>query len=195
MAYTNSDQIWSQIENDFEELFKKAVKEAATKAQKDIRKKADQFIKEYYEYDPFLYKDRQYSLYKLVEDYYNETKKSNGIEIEFGVKYNPSKILGKHRSNSWYHHTGTHWIPRNSGDFDFDSRNNGIPEATWITNKFLEGVHPSGKIGDDYGIVDRYGSPDKRMQDFFDNELGDIIDKYKSSLLLNYLRKYFKVVT
>ena len=191
MASTNGDQIWSQIEDDFAELLKAAAKEAATKAQKDIRKKADKFIKEYYAYQPKMYTDRQYSLYKLVENYYKETAKSDGIEIEFGIKYNPSKISGKHKSNSWYHQTGTHWIPRDSGDFDWDSQNHGIPEAAWITNKFLEGVHPSGRIGDNGGIADQYGSPDERMQEFFDNELGDMIDQYISSSLLKSLRKYF----
>lgn len=191
MAYTNGDQVWAKIEDDFGKLLKTAAKEAATKAQKEIRKKADMFIKDYYKYEPVLYRDRKYLLYKLVENYYREDESADGIEIEFGIVYNPSKISKEHKSNSRYHKTGTKWIPRSSKSFKFDSQDNGIPDAEWITNQFLEGYHPSGRIGEDIGNEDPYGSPDKRMQEFFDSELGNMIDQYISSSLLNSLKKYF----
>jgi hypothetical protein len=189
MAATNIDEIFSQIEKDFVELSKNAARSAANKAQKDIREKADKFIKEYYAYEPEVY-IRTYSLYKLVENYYAESNKGNGIEIEFGVKYNPSNISGLHRSNSWYRQTGTRWIPRLSGDFDFDSQNNGIPSATWITEKFIEGIHPSGQIGNDGGIADMM-SPDSKMQKFFDTELEDLVLSYINQSLLDSVAAYF----
>lgn len=190
MADTNIDEIFSKIEKDFIELSKNAAKSAANKAQKDIRKKADKFIDEYYQYSPRMYKNRQKALYKLVQDYYSENETSNGINIEFGVKYDPSRIMGIHKSNSWYHQSGTQWVPRNSGNFDFDSQNNGIPSATWITEKFWEGIHPSGKIGDDGGIRDAQ-SPDEKMQQFFDTELDDLVGQYISKALLDAVAAYF----
>lgn len=189
MASTNIDAVFRQIEKDFIEISKKAAQEAATKAQADVRKKADQFISEYYdEYAPEYYK-RKYALYKLVEKVYEVSESADGIMIEFGVKYNSSNIAGVHKSNSWYRQSGTHWIPRLSGDFDFDSQNNGIPESTWITEKFLEGIHPSGAIGDDGGF--RGQSPDKKMQEFFDQELNDKISAYMNEALLSAVKAYF----
>jgi hypothetical protein len=189
MAATNIDEIFSQIEKDFVELSKNAARSAANKAQKEIRAKADRFIKEYYAYKPKVYQ-RTYSLYKLVENYYAESDKKSGIEIEFGIKYNPSNISGLHKSNSWYHQTGTHWIPRLSHDFDFDSQNHGIPSATWIAEKFIEGIHPSGMIGDDGGVKDDL-SPDTKMQQFFDTELEDLVVAYINKSLLDSVAAYF----
>lgn len=190
MASTNVDKIFRQIEKDFVKLAKEAAKEAANKAQKDVRQKADQFIDEYYdEYSPERYK-RKHALYKLVERVYKESESADGIMIEFGVKYNPSNITGVHKSNSWYRQGGTSWIPRLSGDFDFDSGNNGIPEAPWITEKFLSGIHPSGLIGDDGGIK-KGKSPDEKMQEFFDIELDNKLQSYMNEALLSAVKKYF----
>lgn len=191
MASTNIDKIFRQIEKDFVKLAKDAAKEAANKAQADVKQKADQFIKEYYdEYSPSIYKKRRHALYKLVEPVYKESESANGITIEFGVKYNPSNIEGVHKSNSWYRRSGTWWIPRLSGDFDFDSANNGIPQASWITEKFLSGIHPSGKIGDDGGIGG-FRSPDEKMQQFFDSELDNKLKSYMNDALMGAVKKYF----
>ena len=190
MASTNIDKIFRQIEKDYIKLAKEAAQKAATKAQKEVRQKADQFIDEYYdEYAPYYY-NRKYALYKLVEDVYEESSSAKGIMIEFGVKYNSSNIAGAHKSNSWYRKSGTRWIPRLSGDFDFDSQNNGIPQAEWITEKFLAGQHPSGKIGDDGGI-ECFGSPDEKMQKFFDTELNNKLTSYMSEALLSAVKTYF----
>lgn len=189
MASTNIDEVFNKIETDFVKLSKNAAKSAANKAQKDIREKADEFITEYYKYKPTMYKNRKKALYKLVQDYYRETETAKGISIEFGVTYDPSK-LGPHESNSWYHRSGTHWIPRDSGDFDFDSQNNGIPDSQWIVNKFWEGIHPSGKIGDDGGVKDEQTS-DEKMQKFFDKELDDLVNTYMNKALLDAVSAYF----
>lgn len=189
MADTNIDEIFSKIEEDFVKLSKEAAKSAARKAQKDIRAKADKFIAEYYAYQPKMYKNRKHALYKIVQDYYEESESRNGISIEFGVKYNPSK-LGDHHSNSWYRQSGTKWIPRLSGDFDFDSQNNGIPSPTWIVDKFWEGIHPSGKIGDDGGVADAQSS-DEKMQQFFDAELNDLVMSYMNEALFDAVATYF----
>lgn len=189
MASTNIDKIFRKIEKDFVKLAKNAAKDAAERAQKDIQQKADEFIEEYYdEYSPAAY-DRKYALYKLVEGVYKERENKKGLTIEFGVKYNASNIIGVHKSNSWYRQTGTHWIPRLSGDFDFDSANNGIPEAPWIMDKFLQGIHPSGYIGDDGGF--KYTSTDEKMQKFFDKELDIKLQSYMNDALMSAVKNYF----
>lgn len=192
MANTNIDEVFKQIEKDFIELSKTAARNAATKAQKDIQAKADQFIDEYYaSYQPVWY-HRKRALYKLVEKYYNETANKNGIKIEFGVKYNPNNIAGIHRSYSPYHQGGGAWVSRmrDADSFNFDSSNNGIPDAEWIANQFIEGIHPSGKLGDDGGFKD-YKSPDAKMQKFFNTELQDLVMSYMNKYLLSLVGHYF----
>lgn len=190
MAATNLNEVFKQIEKDFIELSKNAARGAANKAQKDIVAKADQFINEYYdEYKPSKYK-RQKALFKLVQNYYKEKELKNGMKIEFGVEYNPSKIKGIHKSNSPYHQTGDKWISRNDSRFNWDGGNNGIPEPEWITNRFLAGEHPSGMVGDYNGIkIGR--SPDEKMQNFFDTQLDSIIGEYMHSAMMNAVSKYF----
>ena len=143
MAATNIDEIFDRIEKDFVKLSKNAARSAANKAQKDISKKADRFIDEYYaSYQPKWYK-RQHKLKNLITKYYKEADTSNGIRIEFGIKYDASRIAGLHKSNSWWHQSGSEWISRSDkGRFHFDGQDNGIPSAEWITNQFLEGIHP-----------------------------------------------------
>ena len=189
MAKTNIDKIWKQIEKDFIGIVQNAAVEVAERAKDDIEDKANQFIDEYYsEYTPRRYK-RKMALKNLMEDYWEESKTKKGITIEFGIKYNPENIEGIHKSNSWYRQSGTVWNPRLSGDFDFDSANNGIPQARWITEKFLEGVHPSGKIGNDGGA--KFTSSDEKMQDFFDKELNNKIKSYMNEALLSAIKNYF----
>jgi hypothetical protein len=192
MAATNIDEVFKKIEKDFVELSKTAARNAATKAQKDIKEKADKFIDEYYRsYEPVWY-NRKKHLYKLVQKYYQEKQQKKGLVIEFGIQYTPSKIYGLHKSYSPYHKGGTKWVSRrnNPRDFHFDAGDNGIPEATWITDKFLEGIHPSGKLGDEDGIKDRQ-SPDEKMQKFFDKELGDLVMRYMNKYLLDLVKYYF----
>ena len=168
MAATNIDEVFKKIEKDFVVLSEKAARSAATKAQKDIARKADKFIDEYYaSYKPAWYHNRKEALYDLVQEYYKEKDRKNGIVIEFGVQYVPSKIRRVHKSYSPYHKTGSKWVSRqrDKDSFHFDAGDNGIPEPEWITEKFLEGIHPSGKLGDDGGARDAQ-SPDEKMQKF-----------------------------
>lgn len=192
MAVTDIDKVFAQIEKDFVLLSQSAARGAATKAQKDIAAKADKFIDEYYaSYKPKWYRRKKH-LYKLVEKYYREVKTKKGIMIEFGIQYVPSKIRGLHKSYSPYHQSGDTWVSRmrDSDSFHFDKGDNGIPEATWITDKFLEGIHPSGKLGDEGGKQDRL-SPDVKMQKFFNKELSDLVMTYMNRNLLNLVRTYF----
>ena len=191
MASTNIDAIFAQIEQDFIKISKEAAQKAAVRAQAEIKDKADQFIDEYYSsYTPTRYKRRKGALKRLVTNVYEESASSNGVAIEFGIRYDSSKIEGVHESNSWYRQSGTDWIPRLSSNFDFDSANNGIPSASWITNKFLEGIHPSGLIGDDGGHKDKQ-SPDQKMQEFFNAELQQKVISYMQEELLSAVKAYF----
>lgn len=192
MAATNIDEVFAQIEKDFVLLSQSAARGAANKAQKDIQKKADKFIDEYYaSYSPKWYRRKKH-LYKLIQRYYREDETSKGITIEFGIEYSSAKIRGLHKSYSYWHQGGGEWISRmkNADSFNFDSKNNGIPDADWITNKFLEGIHPSGILGDDGGAKDAQ-SPDEKMQKFFNEELSDIVMSYMNKNLLDLIKVYF----
>lgn len=192
MAATDIDKVFDQIEKDFVLLSQSAARGAATKAQKDIAAKADKFITEYYaSYEQKWYRRKKH-LYKLVEKYYVETRTKKGIKIEFGIQYTPSKIRGLHKSYSPRHQSGGAWVSRerDKDSFHFDAGDNGIPEAEWITDNFLEGIHPSGKLGDNDGIKIK-PSPDQKMQRFFDKELGDLVGAYMHRNLLDLVRTYF----
>lgn len=191
MADTNIDEIFNSIEKDFVKLSANAARSAANKAQKNIREKADRFIDEYYaSYQPKWYR-RKHTLYKLVQNYYKEKQNGKGLKIEFGVTYDASRINGLHKSHSWWHQSGNEWISRaDKGRFNVSSQDNGIPSPEWITDNFLEGIHPSGKLGDKDGIKDSM-SPDDKMQKFFDTELGDLVGEYMNKYLLDAVASYF----
>ena len=116
----------------------------------------------------------------MIADY---MKVVSNNEIEFGIEYKPHNIAGVHKSGSWYHQSGTKWIPRSSGNFDYDSQNNGIPEASWIAEQYLEGIHP-------WAHTEPKGA-DELMQEFFDTELPGLVDKYMSKALMDAIRRYF----
>ena len=183
MADTNIDAIFKEIEKDFVKLSKDAARSAANKAQEDIRQKADKFIDEYYQYKPKRYTQRKYALYKLVQKYYKEKEHANGITIEFGVEYDSSQIKGLHQSSSPFHQSGDKWISRDSSGFNWNGGDNGIPEAEWITNKFLAGEHPWAQTDSQ--------SSDEKMQDFFDAELDKLVEDYISSSLMGAISEYF----
>ena len=192
MAATDIDKVFAKIEKDFVLLSQSAARGAANKAQKDIQKKADKFIDEYYaSYDPKWY-HRKCHLYKLVQRYYREDKTHRGILIEFGVEYSSSKIRGLHKSYSWRHQSGDAWVSRKRDEdsFHFNAGDNGIPEAEWITEKFLHGIHPSGKLGDEDNIEIK-PSPDDKMQHFFNTELQDLVMSYMNKNLLDLAKGYF----
>ena len=92
-------------------------------------------------------------------------------------------IKGLHRSSSRYHQSGNKWISRKSSNFNFNGSNNGIPEAEWITEKFLAGIHPWSGEDDE--------SPDEKMQEFFDSELTTMLNDDIRSNMLSSVVKYF----
>lgn len=169
MAVQGLDAAFAAIIKDCQAIAVEAVKNAAKKTQKDILKEADNYLQRYYgNYTPKRYK-RTHQLKNAIKPVLEDHSTGNGTSIEVGVEYNSGTLKGYY-SNSWYHQTGTHWIGRDSGDFDFDSRNNGIPEPEWILGNFLEGEHGGAhKDGE---------STNRLMQEFFDVQLAGRIEKY-----------------
>lgn len=177
MAGQNIDDVFAAIIKDCQTIAVEAVKSAAKKVQADILKEAKNYLQEYYDkYDPKQYK-RTYKLKRAILPYWADRSTSNGIAIEVGVQYSSSALKGAYRSNSWYHQSGDAWIDRMRGDFNFNSPNNGIPEPDWILDNFLSGVHKWGnEPGQSYEHKDT--STNTLMQQFFDTQLPDRINKY-----------------
>jgi hypothetical protein len=169
MAVQGLDAAFAAIINDCQAIAVEVVENAARKTQKDILKEADNYLQKYYSnYKPKRYK-RTHQLKKAIKPVFENKSGANGVSIEVGVEYNSGALKGYY-SNSWYHQTGTHWISRDSGDFDFDSQNNGIPQPEWIMNNFLEGVHPWAQ--------DDGESTNTLMKEFFDVQLAGRIEQY-----------------
>lgn len=177
MAGQNIDAVFAAILKDCQAVATEAVKNAAKKTQNDIVKEAHNYLRKYYNnYRPKRYK-RTYQLKNSIIPILKDRSSRDIISIEVGVEYNSSKLSGLYKSNSWYHQTGTHWIERKSGDFDFDSQNNGIPQPEWILNNFLEGIHPWAQNDTE--------STQSLMVDFFDRKLPNHIEEYVKNELFN----------
>lgn len=182
MAVQSLDAVFAAIIKDCQAIAVEAVKNAAIKTQDDILIKADNYLQRYYRnYRPKKYKRTKY-LQNAITPVFEDRSTKKGIYIEVGVEYDANKLKDHYYSNSWYHKTGTHWIDRSSGDFDFDSKNNGIPEPAWIMNNFLEGIHPWEQTDNE--------STNSLMEEFFDVQLSKCIEKYvHEELVKSIMRK------
>lgn len=171
MAGKSIDDAFAAIIKDCQAVAVEAVKNAAKKAQKDILKEAEDYLQRYYNNypRPKRYKRTNHLKYAITP-VFEDTSTTDRLSIEVGVEYDSNKLKNHYYSNSWYHQTGTHWIPRKSGDFDFDSQNNGIPEPEWIMNNFLEGIHPWAQTDNE--------STNSLMEEFFDTQLAGRIKQY-----------------
>ena len=172
----NLDSMFKKIQKNSEELGMAAMMSAAKKAYKLAVAEAKSCLKNYLNKKPKRY-DRlnpspledalMYSKPKLTEE--------KGVcYISFALRYDSSKIVGKYESNSWWHQSGGEWVSRfkNENNFKYDSQANGIPDAGWILNNYLEGVHPGWYNGVDYGWKDARKTKDT-MKNFFEKELHD----------------------
>ena len=169
MAVQGLDAAFASIISDSQAIAAETIKNAAKKIQSDIIKEADDYLQRYYSnYTPKRYK-RTYQLKQAIKPIIEDRSGAGMASIEVGVEYNSGALKGYY-SNSWYHQTGTHWIGRGSGDFDFDSQNNGIVEPEWILGNFLDGEHG--------GAQKDAESTDSLMRRFFDSQLPDRIEKY-----------------
>lgn len=170
MAGQSIDAAFAAIIEDCQAIAVEAVKNAAKKTQEKIIEVADSYLVRYYSnYKPKKYK-RTYSLKQAITPVFEDKSSGDKICFEVGVKYDSSPLIGLYKSNSWYHQSGTNWIPRASGNFDFDSRNNGIPQPDWILDNYLRGEHGGYHLD---GL-----SPDISMVRFFNIKLDSLISTY-----------------
>lgn len=170
MARTDIDAVFAAIIEDCQAIATEAVKNAAKKAQDDILKEADNYLQLYYSrYSPKKYK-RTNQLKNAITPVFEDHSGSNGASVEVGVEYDAGKLTGAYKSNSWYHQSGTFWISRLTGDFDYDSQNNGIPQPEWILNNFLKGEHG--------GAQRDFDGTYTLMEEFLVNQLPNKIDQY-----------------
>lgn len=168
MAVQGLDAAFAAIIEDCQAIAVEAVKNAAKKTQDDIIKEADDYLQRYYSnYTPNRYK-RQGKLRHAILPYWADKSGKNGVSIEVGVQYKSGALKGAYRSNSRWHQSGGAWkTVTNYTDFSAD---NGIPEPDWIMNNFLEGVHPWAQTDGE--------STNSLMEEFFDVQLADRIEKY-----------------
>ena len=178
MAGTNLDDAFAAIIKDCQAIAAEAVKNAAKAAQQDIVKEANRTMVKYYEnYKPKRYK-RTYNLHKAITPIFEDHSTAQKISFEIGVEYDSSKLKGYHKSNSWYHQNGDVWNPVTERTL---SQDNGIPEPEWILGNFLEGIHPWAQQDSE--------SPNTLMENFFDNELPNRVNKYIQDHLFDIITK------
>jgi hypothetical protein len=182
MAGKTINKAFAAILKDCKAIAAEAVEDAAKKTQDDIVKEAYNCLQEYYKYKPKRYK-RTYQLENAIVPVFNNNSTNKVLSIEVGVEYDPSKLIGRYRSNSWYHQTGTHWIGKRNGSFSYDSSNNGIPEPWWIVDNLLEGVHKWGDGPNEF-VKDSI-STNSAMEDFFNTQLPDHINEYVKNAVFN----------
>lgn len=175
MAGKSIDDVFADILKDCKTVAVDAIKGAAKKTQKDILKEAHSCLDEYYKYKPKMYK-RTYQLQNAIIPVFEEYSTGDMISIEVGVDYDSAPLVGKYKSNSWYHQSGDKWIGKSSSGFDFDSQNNGIPDAEWILDNFLQGIHKWGDGPNEYHQDAQ--STDSLMEQFFESELPGRISQY-----------------
>lgn len=184
MAGKNENDVFAAILKDCQAIAAKAITNAAKKAQEDIIKEADKYLQNYYRWKPKRYK-RTYQLQKAIKPIFKNNGIENGGSIEIGVEYDASALIGAYKSNSWYHQTGTFWISKSNGLFDYDSQNNGIPSPSWILDNYMSGIH---KWGDGRNEQHQDAeSTDKLMQRFFNTQLRDHINQYIGKELFNVI--------
>lgn len=181
--------------NPFDEIAKnlraiaiEATKETAKRAQADIVKEADDYLKKYYSnYSPKVYK-RTYRLKRAILPYWSDKTSSNTISIEVGVQYKSSALKGAYRSNSKWHQSGDTWksvppgLKMNMTDGIKESF--GIPEPGWVLNNYLEGIHPWGQRDGE--------SATSLMENYFNTQLPNRIEQYVKDEVFNAIARRFK---
>ena len=176
MAGQSIEAAFAAIIEDCQAVATAAVKNAAKKAQDDVIKEAKNYLQQYYRNypKPKVYK-RTYRLKRAITPYWADKSGKNGISIEVGVQYSSSALKGAYKSNSAWHQSGDAWKSAiNKTQFSAD---NGIPEPDWILENFLEGIHPWAQTDTE--------STSSLMQEFFDNQLPNRIERYVQEELFN----------
>lgn len=181
--YDDFSKVYKAVQRNAKVAAISAAKNTAKKIAKDMQKEALNGLAYYYSnYDPDVY-DRTYNLKNAIRPYYNDQSNDRTVSIEIGVVYDAS-YLEAYTSNSWRHQSGGDWISRNDSNFDWDSGNNGTPDPEWILNNFLHGIHPRTTKCYAYAPVTDPKSQIQIMNEFIDNKVQVLMDKYMNSAIL-----------
>ena len=183
MAEKSIDDVFAEILKDSRAIAVEVVESSAKKAQIDFWFKAKELLKNYYDsYKPKYYK-RTHQLEKsIVPILEGKTQKgSDEIKIRVGIKYDSTFLEGLYQSNSRYHETGDGWkVVEDYSPEGFKS-NYGVPDAGWILENYLSGIHPWAQDDKD--------STNKLMKKFIDKEIDSILIGYIQSSLMDALNK------
>lgn len=151
-----------------------AAKDAAHQIQGAIVKEAYDYLARYYSnYSPRMY-DRQYKLRRTIMPYWSSSSGKNSISITVGVQYSSGALAGAYKSNSRFHQTGNTW--RVVTDYSDLSNDYGMPEGSYILDKFLMGEHPNAVTDSE--------STQSLMEEYFNNVIPGMIDNLFFSAVL-----------
>lgn len=192
----NIDKIFKQIQKESEQLALGAMSQVKRDLVAKVKEEVKSCLRQYYSYKPKIYK--RIGGGKMALGNAVSVKATNDATMikhnAFAIilTYDSSKIEGMHKSKSRFHKKGNKWISRfdDPGSFKFDSDANGIPEAGWILENYMKGIHPGAPWADD--VVDSENT-DEHMTEFFDKTLpgmvNDLAVKAMHNAVINYITK------
>lgn len=138
------DALFDDILENWESSTQKALTIGAKKIQEEISKKANECLDIYYkQFKPARYK-RTRALRKAIRPYRRNSHGKTKFRVQIGVNYDASMLIGAYRSNSAYHQSGGAWESVVGEDRDPNNfrSDHGTPEAGWIVDNLLQGIHP-----------------------------------------------------
>jgi hypothetical protein len=196
----NIDKIFKQIQKESEQIALNAMVQVKNELKQKVEEEKTSCLKRYYAYKPKIYKRiGGMALGKAisVSATKDEVIKQKSYFM-IRLRYDSTKIEGMHTdkknhgSRSRFHQTGDEWISRfdSPGRFNFGSDAHGIPEASWILENYMKGIHPGAPWAND--TVDSENT-EEHMTEFFDKTLpgmvNDIAVKAMQNAVLNYINK------
>lgn len=169
------EEVINSIFSRYNSNLRKAIEDAAKKAEEDINLEAKSCLYQYYaNYDPSQY-NRTDSLVQAFVPYNKVTTDKDGVIASVGVIYDPSKLEGVYYSET-------------SKKPFFNP-----VDPTWVLQNYLNGIHPRTNAWPLYGdeliydpVVDSV-SPDVKMKEY--------IQKYKDTFDKNVLLWFARRVT
>lgn len=186
----NIEAFVAKILDDYENIILEATREAAHKGQEDVMKEAEQYLQEYYQWQPAMYK-RTHRLKHAMSPYEKESVQGDSAIMTIGVEYDPGALKGFYKSGSKWHQSGDVWrsVRETFGSLYskstresslYFSSDFGTPEPHWILENYLQGEH-GGYHKDAMGTADK-------LNRFIDNELPSRIEGYMQSAIMGALK-------
>ena len=173
------NKLFNEISKNSKALAMNAMNAAAQKAYDMSVQKAESCLQQYYSnYSPRYYK-RTGTLKKAIKLHApKQVSSGKSHEIRFSIEYDSSMIEGLYASNSWYHQSGDTW--RSVEQYNTFSQDNGIPDAGWILENYLYGIHPryvgTPQTGISNNSVQDRTNTMSEMTRFFQAELPRVIN-------------------